>query len=98
MSAHAAAPRLRPLAVAAAVPLPVVASVRATLDELSRTEDLRALVPELDGDDVQRLLGISEGRAVGRALAFLLELRLDEGLLGAEEATRRLLDWWSSQA
>jgi poly(A) polymerase len=86
------------LAVATAVPLPIVASVRATLDELSRTEDLRALAPELDGDDVQRLLGISEGRDVGRALAFLLELRLDEGLLGADEAARRLLDWWSSQS
>jgi poly(A) polymerase len=33
---------------------------------------------------------------VGRAYKHLLELRLDEGPLGEEEATRRLLDWWSA--
>jgi hypothetical protein len=30
----------------------------------------------------------------GRALAFLMELRLDEGPLGEEEAGRRLIAWW----
>jgi poly(A) polymerase len=35
---------------------------------------------------------------VGRALAFLLDLRLDEGVLGEEEAGRRLDAWWASQA
>ena len=39
-------------------------------------------------------LGLSPGRDVGRALAFLLELRMDEGPLGEEEARRRLAAWW----
>jgi poly(A) polymerase len=43
-------------------------------------------------------LGVAPGRDVGRALAFLLELRLDEGPLGEEEARKRLVDWWSEQA
>ncbi len=37
------------------------------------------------------------GPVVGRALAFLMELRLDEGPLGEEEAGRRLLEWWRAQ-
>jgi poly(A) polymerase len=34
---------------------------------------------------------------VGTALAFLLELRLEEGPLGIDEATRRLDTWWAEQ-
>jgi poly(A) polymerase len=35
---------------------------------------------------------------VGKALNFLMELRLDEGPLGEEEATRRLREWWAEQS
>jgi len=45
-----------------------------------------------------RLLGISPGPDVGRAYRYLLELRLDHGPLGEEEASRRLLEWWRSSA
>jgi poly(A) polymerase len=38
---------------------------------------------------------LKPGRDVGAALDFLLELRLDEGVLGEEEATRRLDEWWA---
>jgi poly(A) polymerase len=38
------------------------------------------------------------GRDVGRALDFLLQLRLDEGSLGAEVATQRLTQWWAQQS
>ena len=44
------------------------------------------------------LLGIGPGPAVGKALTFLMELRLDEGPLGEEEASARLLAWWAEQA
>jgi poly(A) polymerase len=44
-----------------------------------------------------RELGLRPGPDVGRAYRFLLELRLDEGPLGEEEATRRLHEWWRSQ-
>jgi poly(A) polymerase len=43
------------------------------------------------------LLGVPPGPAVGKALAHLMDIRLDEGLLGEEEATRRLLEWWAQQ-
>jgi len=60
---------------------------------LREQEQLDAIRPDLDGDQVMALLGIGPGREVGDALRFLLELRLEEGPLGKEEATRRLLEW-----
>jgi poly(A) polymerase len=65
--------------------------------EVAEAEELAAIRPELDGVAVMELLGIPPGKAVGEALAFLLEIRLDEGLIGEEEAKRRLLDWWSAR-
>ena len=65
--------------------------------ELREQEELDAIRPELDGREVMEHLRIGPGPSVGRALAFLLELRLDEGVLGREEATRRLDAWWASQ-
>jgi poly(A) polymerase len=40
-------------------------------------------------------LAIRPGRAVGEALAMLLEARLEEGPLGEAEAYRRLDEWWA---
>jgi poly(A) polymerase len=34
---------------------------------------------------------------VGEARDYLLELRLEEGPLGEEEARRRLDDWWAAR-
>ncbi|MGH9071729.1 MAG: CCA tRNA nucleotidyltransferase, partial [Acidimicrobiales bacterium] len=64
--------------------------------ELEAQEELAAIRPDLDGLAVMEILGIEPGPTVGRALDFLLELRLDEGPLGEEEATRRLLAWWEA--
>jgi poly(A) polymerase len=66
--------------------------------ELATEEELAAIRPDLDGHAVMERLGIGPGPAVGEALAFLLELRLDEGPLGAEEAGRRLDAWWAARA
>ena len=60
--------------------------LEARIAELREQEELDALRPDLDGNQVMELLGIGPGRAVGQALAFLMELRLDEGPLGEEEA------------
>ena len=54
--------------------------------DLRQREALDAIRPDLDGNQVMARLGIRPGRAVGEALAFLMELRLDEGPLGEEEA------------
>ena len=66
--------------------------------ELSAQEELDAMRPELDGNRIQEVLGIRPGREVGEAYRFLLDLRLDEGVVGEDEAERRLLDWWAARA
>ncbi len=68
--------------------------LEARIAELAAAEELAAIRPELDGNQVMAHLGIPPGPAVGEALAFLLEIRLDEGLIGHDEAVRRLDDWW----
>ena len=67
------------------------------IDELAAKEELAAIRPELDGVEVMRHLGVEPGPVVGKALAFLLEIRLEEGLLGEAEARRRLDEWWTTQ-
>jgi poly(A) polymerase len=71
--------------------------LEARIAELAEREELDALRPELDGVAVMERLGLAPGRQVGEALAFLLELRLDEGPLGADEAGRRLDAWWAAR-
>jgi poly(A) polymerase len=63
--------------------------------EVAEREELAALRPELDGKQVMEHLGVGPGPVVGKALAFLLEIRLDEGLIG-EEAARKRLDQWQN--
>jgi poly(A) polymerase len=71
--------------------------LEARIAELRDQEELDAIRPDLDGAQVMALLGIGPGRQVGQALAFLLELRMEEGPLGEEEAARRLALWWEQQ-
>ncbi|ROS58103.1 poly(A) polymerase [Frigoribacterium sp. PhB160] len=66
--------------------------------ELREREEIDSLRPDLNGDDIQRVLGIAPGREVGEAYRFLLELRTEEGPLGAEVAEQRLLAWWADRA
>ena len=65
--------------------------------ELRTQEELDSLRPDLSGNEVMELLAIGPGPDVGRALAFLMELRLDEGPLGKDEARTRLLTWWKTR-
>jgi poly(A) polymerase len=51
----------------------------------------------MDGAAVMEFLAVKPGRQVGAALDFLMEIRLEEGVLGDEEIRRRLLEWWTSQ-
>ena len=71
--------------------------LEARIAELEEQEALRAIRPDLDGRQVMEHLGIAPGREIGAALDFLLELRLDEGPLGEEEAYRRLDAWWAAR-
>jgi poly(A) polymerase len=67
------------------------------IGELAAAEELASLRPELDGNAVMELLGVAPGRIVGEALAFLMEIRLDEGLIGAEAAADRLRRWHAAR-
>jgi poly(A) polymerase len=67
------------------------------IEELAKTEELQSIRPELDGQEIMHILDITPGRDVGAAYAFLLELRLDEGEIGKEVATERLVQWWQSR-
>lgn len=71
--------------------------LEARITELETEESLAAIRPDLDGQQVMDRLGIKPGREVGQALAYLLELRLDEGPLGEEEAGLRLDAWWAAR-
>src|ERR1700728_1326776 len=68
--------------------------LEARIAELGEEEELSRLRPDLTGNEVMELLQVAPGPIVGRALALLMELRLDEGPLGEEEAGRRLIGWW----
>jgi len=64
---------------------------------IAEAEGIAAVRPDLDGEAIMAILGLKPGREVGEAYRFLLELRLDEGPLGAEEAEARLRSWWATR-
>ena len=61
--------------------------------ELGEQEELASIRPELDGNDIMRILGLAPGPLVGRACDFLLELRITRGPIGREQAIQELLGW-----
>jgi poly(A) polymerase len=73
-------------------------ALEARIADLREREELEAIRPDLDGKAVMARLGVPPGPLVGEALAMLLEARLEEGPLGAEEAGRRLDAWWAERA
>ncbi|RFA23430.1 CCA tRNA nucleotidyltransferase [Subtercola boreus] len=72
--------------------------LEARIAVLASQEELDSTRPDLNGEQIMGILGLSPGREVGEAYRFLLELRLEEGPLGEEEATRRLLAWQAAKA
>jgi poly(A) polymerase len=64
---------------------------------LMEEEELSKIRPDLDGGAVMRLLNIKPSAAVGAALDFLLELRIENGPLGPERAEAELMKWWSAK-
>ncbi|MBB3729642.1 poly(A) polymerase [Nonomuraea dietziae] len=63
------------------------------ISRLADEEELAKIRPELDGNEIQRILGVGPGPVIGKAYKFLLELRLDKGLIGKDAATEALLAW-----
>jgi len=71
--------------------------LEARIRELQAREELASIRPALDGRAVMEHLGLAPGPEVGRALAYLLELRLDEGPMSEAEAYVRLDAWAAEQ-
>jgi poly(A) polymerase len=81
------------------------ARLAATYDDLEdriavlmEEEELSKIRPDLDGGEVMQLLDLKPGAMVGKALDFLLELRMEQGPLGKERATELLREWWAKQS
>jgi poly(A) polymerase len=68
-------------------------ALEARIEVLREQEELDKIRPELDGEQIMRILGLKPGPLVGKAWNYLLELRLSEGVLGTERATAELLAW-----
>lgn len=67
------------------------------IDELRKQEELDALRPPIDGNEVMAYLGLDPGPAVGEAMRLLLEHRIEHGPYEPEEAHRLLDDWWQAR-
>nr|WP_188896501.1 CCA tRNA nucleotidyltransferase [Microlunatus endophyticus] len=67
------------------------------IDELAKQEELEAMRPDLDGNQIMQILGIAPGREVGEAYKHLLEQRIDNGPLGEDGAREALLSWWAAR-
>ena len=67
--------------------------LEARIRELAEREELASIRPELDGRQIMAYLGVEPGPIVGQARDFLLEVRLEEGELGADEVYKRLDAW-----
>jgi poly(A) polymerase len=63
------------------------------IQDLAAQEELDRIRPDLDGRQVMAYLGTGPGPVIGEALEMLLEVRLEEGPLGTDEAFRRLDKW-----
>lgn len=71
--------------------------LEARIANLTAKEELAAIRPDLDGQQIMAILGIKPGPEVGKAYKFLLNLRLDEGPHTPDEAKNALLAWWATQ-
>lgn len=72
-------------------------SLEARIAKLAEEEELSKIRPDLDGAQIMELLQIKPSADVGKALDFLMELRMEHGPLGEERATAELLEWWRSR-
>ena len=60
---------------------------------LAEQEELDRIRPDLDGNEIQEILGLKPGPEIGKAYRYLLELRLENGPMEKEAATEALRAW-----
>ncbi|MFJ8586276.1 CCA tRNA nucleotidyltransferase [Streptomyces sp. NPDC093595] len=66
--------------------------------KLQEQEELDAIRPDLNGNEIQEILEIGPGPAVGQAYKFLLELRLENGPMERDAAVAALKEWWAGRS
>ena len=71
--------------------------LEARIAKLETEEELSKIRPDLDGAQVMQLLDLKPSADVGKALDFLMELRMEQGPLGQERATEELIQWWKAR-
>ncbi len=71
--------------------------LEARIEQLREQEELAAVRPELNGNEIAEVLGIEPGPVLGRAYKHLLAVRLDQGLIGREAVQAELRQWWAEQ-
>jgi len=71
--------------------------LEARIAVLAAAEDLASVRPDLDGNAIMALLGIGPGPVIGRAWAYLKELRLEHGPMDRDSAETALLAWAGQQ-
>lgn len=64
---------------------------------IAAEEDLAKVRPDLDGNEIVRLLGVEPGPIVGKAWKHLKEVRLDRGPMERDEAVAELFRWAREQ-
>lgn len=64
--------------------------------DLAEQEELDAMRPDLDGEQIMAQLGVRPGPVVGQAYKYLLNLRIENGPLGEEAARAALDEWWAT--
>jgi poly(A) polymerase len=69
--------------------------LEARILQLAREDREAAERPQLDGRQVMEHLGIGGGPMIGKALAYLLEVKRTDGVLPDEEIRARLDAWWA---
>ncbi len=68
-------------------------SLEQRIVELREREELDAIRPDLDGNEIMELLGLRPGPQVGKAYKHLLAVRMERGPLTREQAEAELRAW-----
>lgn len=67
------------------------------IGRLQQQEQLDAIRPDLDGNEIMKILGIGPGPQIGKAYKHLLELRLEHGPMERDAAVVALQEWWAAE-
>ncbi|MCQ4042135.1 CCA tRNA nucleotidyltransferase [Streptantibioticus rubrisoli] len=72
-------------------------SLEERIAQLKEREELDSIRPDLNGNQIMEILGVPAGPVVGKAYKYLLELRLENGPMGYDDAAAALREWWAGQ-